>query len=89
VAPEAEHALRRIVATIEQQRYARPGSDQSAILKADAETVIGALEGGVTRGTRRRAEWLPRSLWVTRRMPTRSAAAHEDVTYTGIVDHVG
>jgi transglutaminase-like putative cysteine protease len=89
VAPEAERALQRIVGTIEMQRYARPGSDQAAILKADAETVIGALEGGVTRGTRRRAEWLPRSLWVSWRMPTRAAVAHEDVTYSGIVDHVG
>jgi transglutaminase-like putative cysteine protease len=89
VAPEAEHALHRIVATIEMQRYARPGSEQAAILKADAETVIGALEGGVTRGTRRRAEWLPRSLLVSRRRPTKSSGDHEDVTYTGVVDHVG
>jgi len=89
VAPEAERALRRIVATIELQRYARPGTEQAAILKADAETVIGALQGGVTRGTRRRAEWLPRSLVVSRRRPTRSTAAHQDVTYSGVVDHVG
>jgi transglutaminase-like putative cysteine protease len=89
VAPEAERALQRIVATIEMERYARPGSEQAAILKADAETVIGALEGGVTRGARRRAEWLPRSLWVARRRPRASAVAHEDVTYSGVVDHVG
>jgi transglutaminase-like putative cysteine protease len=90
VAPEAEHALRRIVGTIEQQRYARPGSDQAAILKADAETVITALEGGVMAGTRRRAEWLPRSLFVSRRRPTRSdPGGAAELTYFGVVDHVG
>jgi len=90
VAPEAEHALQRIVGTIEQQRYARPGSDQAAILNADAETVIAALEGGVMAGARRRAEWLPRSLFVSQRHPTRSDAAGDpEMTYTGVVDHVG
>ena len=90
VAPEAELALQRIVGTIEQQRYARPGSDQAAILRADAETVIGALEGGVMASARRRAEWLPRSLFVSRRRPTRSdPGGGEEMTYTGVVDHVG
>ena len=90
VSPEAESALQRIVSTIEQQRYARPGSDQVAILKADAETVIGALEGGVTPGARRRAEWLPRSVFVSRRRPSRSDdSGQEEMTYTGVVDHVG
>ena len=72
VSPEAERALQRIVATIEQQRYARPGTEQAAILKADAETVIASLQGGVPRATRRRAEWLPRSLFVSQRRPRRS-----------------
>jgi hypothetical protein len=90
VAPEAESALERIVGTIELQRYARPGSEQAAILKADAETVIAALEGGVTPRARRRAEWLPRSLFVSRRRPTRAGGGDSDeMTYTGVVDHVG
>ena len=90
VSPEAEHALRRIVATIEQQRYSRPGSEQAAILKADAETVIASLLGGVGRATRRRAEWLPRSLFVTQRRPRRvDSGSGEEMTYTGVVDHVG
>ena len=90
VSPEGEVALHRIVSTIEQQRYARPGTDQAAILKADAETVIAALEGGVTRGARRRAEWLPRSLFASRRRPGRDEASKsDDMTYTGVVDHVG
>jgi transglutaminase-like putative cysteine protease len=90
VSPEGESALHRIVSTIEQQRYARPGTDQAAILKADAETVIAALEGGVTRGARRRAEWLPRSLFASRRRPGHDdVSTRDDMTYTGVVDHVG
>ena len=90
MSPEGEVALHRIVSTIEQQRYARPGTDQAAILKADAETVIAALEGGVTRGARRRAVWLPRSLFASRRRPGRGEASKsDDMTYTGVVDHVG
>ena len=90
VSPEGEAALHRIVSTIEQQRYARPGTDQAAILKADAETVVAALEGGVTRGARRRAEWLPRSLFASRRRPgSDETSKTDDMTYTGVVDHVG
>jgi hypothetical protein len=90
VAPEAERALHRIVSTIEQQRYARPGSDQAAILKADAETVIASLEGGVPPAARRRAEWLPRSLFVSQRRPKSDEGGRgEEMTYTGVVDHVG
>jgi hypothetical protein len=90
VSPEGEAALRRIVSTIELERYARPGGEQDAVLKADAETVIAALEGGALRGARRRARWLPRSLFVSRRRPTRAdVAAGEEMTYTGVVDHVG
>jgi hypothetical protein len=90
VAPEAETALQRIVGTLELQRYARPGTEQAAILKADAETVIGALEGGVTPRARRRAVWLPRSLFVSRRRPMRAdVSGGQEMTYTGVVDHVG
>jgi hypothetical protein len=90
VSPEGEAALQRIVLTIEQQRYARPGSEQAAVLKADAETVIAALEGGVPAGARRRAAWLPRSLFSSRRRPSLSeSAGAEELTYSGVVDHVG
>ena len=91
MAPEAERAIDRIVLTLEQQRYARPGVDAAAVLRADAETVIGALSGGVTPGARRRAEWLPRSLFVSTRRPTRTSAVGgpEEITYGGVVDHVG
>jgi hypothetical protein len=91
VAPEAESALQRIVATIEQQRYARPGSEQAAILKADAETVIAALDGGVMAAARRRATWLPRSLFRSRRTLTTYSTGDgtTEMTYSGVVDHVG
>jgi hypothetical protein len=52
--------------------------------------VIAALEGGVTRGSRRRAEWLPRSLFASRRRPGHDdISTRDDMTYTGVVDHVG
>jgi transglutaminase-like putative cysteine protease len=89
VSPEAETALERIVVTIEHARYARPGQDEAAILKADAETVIEALAGGVPVRARRRAEWFPRSLVVARRRPTSSSSSPEDTRYGGVVDHVG
>jgi transglutaminase-like putative cysteine protease len=89
VSPEAETALARIVTTIEHQRYAPPGRDQDAILRADAETVIEALVGGVPVRARRRAEWLPRSLVASRRRPTTAATPTEETRYGGVVDHVG
>ncbi len=89
VSPEAETAVARIVSTIEHMRYARPGGDQAAILKADAETVIEALVGGVPVRARRRAEWLPRSLMVSRRRPASASSSADDTRYGGVVDHVG
>jgi hypothetical protein len=89
VSPEAETAVARIVSTIEHTRYARPGRDEAAILKADAETVIEALTGGVPARARRRAEWLPRSLMVSRRRPATSSSSTDDTRYGGVIDHVG
>jgi transglutaminase-like putative cysteine protease len=89
VSPEAETALDRIVGTIEHARYAPPGREQSAILKADAETVILALVGGVPVRARRRAEWFPRSLVAARRRPTSASTPTDDTRYGGVIDHVG
>jgi transglutaminase-like putative cysteine protease len=89
VSPEAEAALTRIVSTIEHERYAPPGREQAAILKADAETVIEALTGGVPVRSRRRAEWLPRSLMVSRRRPVTSSTTTGETRYGGVIDHVG
>ena len=65
VSPEAERALERIVSTIELHRYAPPGRGDAAPLRAEAETVVTSVEAGATRGARRRAEWMPRSLVVS------------------------
>jgi transglutaminase-like putative cysteine protease len=89
VSPEAEVALDRIVGTIEHARYAPPGREQAAILKADAETVITALVGGVPVRARRRADWFPRSLMVSRRRPSSAPTPTDDTRYGGVVDHVG
>jgi len=67
VSPPAERALDRLVSRIELERYGRPGRMDAAVLEEDAQTVIAALEGGVSSRARRRAEWLPRSLLGLRR----------------------
>lgn len=69
VAPQAANALERLVDAVERTRYARPGSPAAVAVaertatEADAELVVAALTAGVTPRTRRRAQWLPRSVW--------------------------
>lgn len=69
VAPRAADALERLVDTVERTRYARPGSPaavavaERAATEADAELVVASLTAGVTPRARRRAQWLPRSVW--------------------------
>ena len=90
VSPEAERALDRIMLTLEQQRYARPGTQGAAMLKADAETVVSALLGGVTPRARRLAAWMPRSLLVSRRRPRRpQPGSAQDFSNFRTVDRVG
>src|SRR5262249_32775697 len=62
LAPGAEYSLDRIVLTLEQVRYARSADDVPGALGEDVRTCIEALEWGCTRGTLRRARWLPRSV---------------------------
>lgn len=65
-APEAADALDRLVLAVERTRYARPGSVTTLErpgTEADAELVAAALAAGATRDARRRAQWLPRSVW--------------------------
>ena len=89
-APEAARALERVVSRIELARYARPGREEAAVLTADAWTVIAALEGGVTSRTRRRADWLPRSLLGFRsRPPATSSSTGEDLAHARVIDHAG
>jgi transglutaminase-like putative cysteine protease len=73
VAPEAARALARVVLAVERARYARPGAAGAAgggvgtleavDVEADVALVAASLAAGVTPRERRRAEWLPRSVW--------------------------
>ena len=69
VAPQAANALERLVDAVERTRYARPGSPAAVALaertatEADAALVVASLSAGVTPRARRRAQWLPRSVW--------------------------
>ena len=89
--PEAEAALARIVAALEELRYSRAGSDSAGTLRADCLRCEAALGDGSTRPARRRAEWLPASLW--RRPVTPEQPGDDDATVlvsaSGVVDHVG
>jgi transglutaminase-like putative cysteine protease len=90
VAPRAVAALDRIVHEVELLRYARrPGTADDPGLRHDTELCLASLEGGATRGARRRARWWPRSLF--RRAPR--TEIHHDVEPTTrqgvVIDHVG
>lgn len=73
-APDAANALERIVERVERSRYAREDSSAGGVatlttttsttaLADDAQLVIEALTAGVTPRARRRARWMPRSIW--------------------------
>lgn len=69
VAPGAAEALERVVRQVERARYARPGAVatlERSTLGADAEMVAAAITAGVTPRERRKAQWLPRSVWKRR-----------------------
>jgi hypothetical protein len=91
LAPGAEDALDRIVLTLERVRYARYADDVPGALADDVRTCITSLEHGCTRGTLRRARWLPRSLFGTGRRSTMAEVVEESeaVGAGGVVDHVG
>ncbi|MDT0201244.1 DUF3488 and transglutaminase-like domain-containing protein [Nocardioides sp. AE5] len=61
--PEATAAIRRLVVALEAHRYAaRPDQDEVSVLRSDVALCTQALENGVSRDTRIRATWTPRSL---------------------------
>ncbi|WP_408899136.1 transglutaminaseTgpA domain-containing protein [Nocardioides sp. R1-1] len=65
-APEAAQGLERLVLAVERARYARPGALatlERAGVGTDGALVVAALEAGVTPRVRRRARWIPRSIW--------------------------
>jgi transglutaminase-like putative cysteine protease len=64
--PDAEAALRRLVALVERARFARvlPADDAGATdVRADLDRCVAALGAGAGRRRRTRATWLPASLW--------------------------
>ncbi|WP_110205134.1 transglutaminaseTgpA domain-containing protein [Nocardioides daejeonensis] len=62
--PDAARALDQLVGRLEQARYAADaGDDDSAELTAQVRTVAAALAAGATPRVRRRARWLPASLF--------------------------
>ncbi len=92
LAPGAEDALDRIVLTLERVRYARYADDTPGALAEDVRICIAALEHGCSSGTLRRARWLPRSLFGSRRRAAAMAELErepEAVAAGGLVDHVG
>ncbi|QSR26089.1 hypothetical protein CFH99_10670 [Nocardioides aromaticivorans] len=78
VAPQAADALERLVDAVERTRYARPGSPAAVAVaersatEADAALVVASLTAGVTPRARRRAQWLPRSVWRPLRVSLRT-----------------
>ncbi len=89
VAPEAVTALDRIVGSLEQLRYARL-PEPARPLRTELETCLASLQGGATRGARRRAEWWPRSVVSSSRRSVHAPAPRPvEARYGGVVDHVG
>ena len=88
LAPDAVEALDRIVLELEELRYSRWPEERSGVLRADAERCLRAWQDGSTQTARRRAEWLPRSLF-TRRTPGSPVeeSGPELVSAGGVVDH--
>jgi transglutaminase-like putative cysteine protease len=65
-APEAADALERLVLAVERARYARPSAvatQERTTLAEDGARVVAALEAGVAPRVRRRARWIPLSVW--------------------------
>ncbi|GAB3782432.1 DUF3488 and transglutaminase-like domain-containing protein [Nocardioides pacificus] len=63
-APEAAEALDRLTAAVERQRYARSGSTvDAASLHRDVDHCVASLTAGVSRSSRTRAAWWPRSVF--------------------------
>jgi transglutaminase-like putative cysteine protease len=91
LAPAAESALDRIVLMVEQVRYARSADDVAGALADDVRTCVAALEHGSTGSALRRARWLPRSVFSSRRGTDLTALQREPeaVSPGGVVDHVG
>jgi transglutaminase-like putative cysteine protease len=86
VNPRAETALETVVRTVEESRYARPGSVRPGDVRDAVGVCVEGWYAGVRPRVRRRARWWPRSVF--RRTPEASTAGTE-AARRGVVDHVG
>jgi transglutaminase-like putative cysteine protease len=79
--PEATHALELLVLWLERARYASrgPGEEELTELSAAVDRITAAMRAGVRSSTRRRATWLPASLWsgLSVRLPRHPRAVGE------------
>lgn len=94
-APEAAHALDRIVAALEHSRYARdPETFTADRFAGDLAVVEESLTAGVTTREARRAQWWPASVvgrrtpWRPRSRSGRAATATPDHESTRTVDEL-
>lgn len=80
-------ALDRLVAGLEQQRYARDhGAGASAV--EETRVCLAALYDRADARTRRRAEWWPRSVVRGLRPARKAASAPVETRYGGVVDQI-
>ncbi|MEO9324677.1 transglutaminaseTgpA domain-containing protein [Nocardioides sp. C4-1] len=77
LAPEAVAALDVIVGALERLRYARDHSSGTGELRDQVEACTAALEAGASPRDRRRARWLPASVFERRRVEGGSASGRE------------
>jgi hypothetical protein len=79
-AEDPVEALERLVLLVERSRYSRTGltHDDADGLVGATRTITGALLDAAAIRRRRRAQWLPRSLWLGRRRLTTRSGAEED-----------
>ena len=86
-APAATSALARLAAELERQRYApRPSVPPAGRWHDDVVSCSEALAAGVNVRARRRARWLPRSLWRSTPVPARMASEAEQLGR--VVEHI-
>ncbi|MBD8869206.1 transglutaminase family protein [Nocardioides donggukensis] len=88
--PDASRALDKIVAAVEQARYAAvPAPVRVEELREAVATCVTALRGGLTPRARFRAEWLPASVLSPRHAVTPGPALTRVRSHQDVVDHVG
>ncbi len=89
VAPDAVSSMDRVVRDLELSRYSRGHAVESGALRDDVRACVEALEAGVTRRVRRRAEWLPTSVLTPPRRPTHTAVEESVPSrFGGVVEHI-